>query len=64
VAPVEALFASGDRVVVRSPMLKPGMTVLVEGNERVFPGQPLKFMDTTAAPTDETPASPSESEGH
>lgn len=41
IAPVETLFAVGDRLVVRSPALRPGMRVIVEGNERVFPGQPL-----------------------
>ncbi|MDX2114699.1 MAG: efflux RND transporter periplasmic adaptor subunit [Planctomycetota bacterium] len=41
IAPIEMLFAEGDRVAVRSPLLKAGMAVVVEGNERVFPGQPL-----------------------
>ncbi|HVZ94408.1 MAG TPA: efflux RND transporter periplasmic adaptor subunit [Phycisphaerales bacterium] len=45
VAPVETLFASGDRLAVRSPVLKPGMNVVVEGNERLFPTQPLAPMD-------------------
>lgn len=49
VAPVEMLFAVGDRVVVRSVMLKPGMNVLVEGNERVFPGQPLAPVNAPAS---------------
>ena len=42
VAPIEMLFASGgDRVAVRSPVLGAGMEVITQGNERVFPGQPL-----------------------
>lgn len=49
VAPVELLFAVGDRVVVRSPTLKAGMRVLIEGNERVFPGQPIEVMGEEAA---------------
>jgi len=48
VAPVEQLFAFGERVVIRSQLLKPGMNVITEGNERIFPGQPLMLMD--AAP--------------
>ncbi|HBS28446.1 MAG TPA: hypothetical protein DEB06_03115, partial [Phycisphaerales bacterium] len=44
IAPVETVFASGERYVIRSPVLKPGMTVIVEGNERVFPGQPLNIL--------------------
>ncbi len=49
VAPVELLFAVGDRVVVRSPTLKAGMRVLIEGNERVFPGQSIEVMGEEAA---------------
>lgn len=41
VATIDALFAVGDRIAVRSPLLKAGMNVLVEGNERVYPGQPI-----------------------
>lgn len=39
--PVERLFAAGNRVAIRAGMLKPGMQVVVDGNERMFPGQPL-----------------------
>ena len=35
--PVEVLFELHDRVVVRSDDLAPGMKVVVEGNERLFP---------------------------
>lgn len=41
IARVEVLFAAKDRLAVRSERLKPGMEVVVEGNERLFPGQPL-----------------------
>ncbi|MGP1345932.1 MAG: efflux RND transporter periplasmic adaptor subunit [Phycisphaerales bacterium] len=42
VAPVEPMFATGGRVVVRSPALREGMRIVVEGNERMFPGQPIQ----------------------
>ncbi len=45
IAPVTRLFAVGDRVAVRSPMLRPGMMVVVAGNERLRPGQGLKVHD-------------------
>ena len=48
IAPVRIDFAVGQRVVVQSPALQPGMKVVIEGNERMFPGQPLLVMD--AAP--------------
>lgn len=41
IAPVSVRRAVGTRVVVSSPMLREGMEVVVEGNERMFPGQPL-----------------------
>lgn len=41
VAPITRRFAVGDRVVVRSPVLREGSRVVVDGNERLFPGQPL-----------------------
>ncbi|MBL9033072.1 MAG: efflux RND transporter periplasmic adaptor subunit [Phycisphaerae bacterium] len=43
-ARVRTLFAVGDRVAVQSPMLRAGTKVVVEGNERMFPGQPLAPM--------------------
>lgn len=45
IAPVTRLFVDGDRVAVRSPMLRDGMLVVVDGNERMFPGQPLIVQD-------------------
>ena len=40
-APVELLFAVGERLVVRSQALREGAQVVIEGNERLYPGQPL-----------------------
>ncbi len=45
IAPIERLFAVGNRVAVRSPVLQAGMTVVTSGNERMFPGQPLNILD-------------------
>ncbi|MEX0876128.1 MAG: efflux RND transporter periplasmic adaptor subunit [Phycisphaerales bacterium] len=49
VAPVERIFAVGDRMAVRSPMLQDGMSVVVSGNERLFPGQPLNIQQARGA---------------
>lgn len=43
-APVERLFAVGDQVAIRSQALSEGMKVVVDGNERLFPGQPLNVI--------------------
>ena len=40
-APITRQFSVGNRVVVRSPMLREGVQVVVEGNERMFPTQPM-----------------------
>jgi RND family efflux transporter MFP subunit len=40
-APITRLFSVGDRVVIRSPMIRPGVQVVIEGNERMFPTQPM-----------------------
>ena len=45
VAPIERRFAVGNRVVIRSPMVREGVQVVVEGNERMFPGQPLVILN-------------------
>lgn len=50
IAPVRVEYAVGTRVVIQSPMLQPGMQVVVEGNERMFPGQPLMIQNGTAEP--------------
>lgn len=44
VAPIEPLYAFGERIVVRSPILKEGMSIITQGNERIFPGQPLSIL--------------------
>jgi multidrug efflux pump subunit AcrA (membrane-fusion protein) len=44
VASVERLFAVGDLVAIRASMLEEGMSVVVDGNERLFPGQPLNVV--------------------
>ena len=49
---VVILFGAGDRFVVNAP-LGPGEQVVVEGNERLFPGQPLQVLNP---PTDPEPA--------
>lgn len=62
VARVEILFGAGDRVAVRSERLAEGAPVVVEGNERLFPGQPLEIIgqrtddDRAAARTHAGPA--------
>jgi len=45
VAPIQRRFAVGDRVVIRSPVISAGTQVVVDGNERLFPGQPLTIID-------------------
>jgi RND family efflux transporter MFP subunit len=44
IAPIERLFVVGERVAVRSPVLRAGMNVVTSGNERLFPGQPLNIL--------------------
>lgn len=56
VAPIEPQFAFGERVVVRSPVLKPGMRTITQGNERVFPGQPLSVIGDPPKPSSEAGA--------
>jgi RND family efflux transporter MFP subunit len=51
VARVTPLFAVADRIVVRSGEMPPGASVVVEGNERLFPGQPLMIMDNAPGET-------------
>jgi RND family efflux transporter MFP subunit len=50
VGPIQRLFAVGDRVAVRSPVLRGGMRVVVQGNERMFPGQPLVVLNADEFP--------------
>lgn len=49
-ARVQVLFAVGDRLAVRAPTLGPDSGVVVEGNERLFPGQPLNIVESSTAP--------------
>ncbi len=44
-ARVDRLFAAGDRVAIRPGQVRAGSMLLVEGNERVFPTQPLVIQD-------------------
>ncbi|MGE3108769.1 MAG: efflux RND transporter periplasmic adaptor subunit [Phycisphaerales bacterium] len=41
IAHVDVLFGVQNRLAIRSPQLRDGTPVVVEGNERLFPGQPL-----------------------
>lgn len=50
VARVETLFAVGDRIAVRSPRLSSGTPVIVQGNERLFPGAPIAAQGPAASP--------------
>lgn len=50
VARIERLFATRERVAVRSPMLRDGAMLVVKGNERLFPSQPLNVLQSTGAP--------------
>lgn len=49
-ARIRAKFAFGDRVAVYPGQLREGMRIIVEGNERVFAGQPLQFVDPPPPP--------------
>lgn len=42
--PVKVRYLVGDRFVVETDGLAPGMKVVIEGNERLFPGQPLTIL--------------------
>ncbi|TVQ79402.1 MAG: efflux RND transporter periplasmic adaptor subunit [Phycisphaeraceae bacterium] len=42
---VRRLWGFGDRVVVQSGMLQPGMQLVIEGNERLYPTAPLSIMN-------------------
>lgn len=53
--PVEVLFGAGKRLVVRSAALASGDSVIVEGNERVFPGMPVRPMDSSPPPAGAPP---------
>jgi len=44
VARVRTLYTVGDRTVIRPGAIREGTRVVVEGNERMFPGQPLEVL--------------------
>lgn len=44
-ARVTRLFAAGNRVAIRAGAVPPGAMVIVEGNERMFPMQPLNILN-------------------
>lgn len=41
--PVTIVGFYEDKVAIESPMLKAGMQIVVKGNERIFPNQPIKL---------------------
>lgn len=49
VARVQSIFPVGERVAVRSSVLRPQMAVVVEGNERLQPGTPLNILQNRSA---------------
>jgi RND family efflux transporter MFP subunit len=58
VARIQTLFPLGQRVAVRSSTLRPGMAIVVEGNERLAPGQPLNITATRPGPAGANDAAP------
>lgn len=53
---VHTLFATGDRVAVRGDRLEPGARVVIEGNERLFPGAVLQVSVPVSPPSAAQPA--------
>lgn len=53
-ANVRVRFGAGDRFVIDGP-IGPGEQVVIEGNERLFPGAPLIVMPDAPAPEPSTP---------
>lgn len=51
VARVRTLYTVGDRAVIRPGAIREGTRVVVEGNERMFPGQPLEVLGEGAPAT-------------
>jgi RND family efflux transporter MFP subunit len=52
-ANVQVRFPVDDRIVVESAALQPGDLIVVEGNERLFPGAPVIPQQRSAAAVDE-----------
>lgn len=57
---VEILFAEGNRLAVRAPRLQPDTQIIVAGNERVFPTQPLIIINGERPASEEGPGTGSE----
>lgn len=55
-APITRLFSAGSRVVIRSPMIRPGVQVVVDGNERMYPTQPMTIIELDGTPPPQAPA--------
>lgn len=49
-ARVRTRFAVGDRVVIDAGVLNPGMSVIIEGNERLYPSERIEIISTTISP--------------
>jgi RND family efflux transporter MFP subunit len=63
VARITTLFGlAGNRLAIRSDSLPPGAGVVVEGNERLFPGQPLAIQGGAGAPADAPSGAPTTDE--
>ena len=60
---IRKLWASGDRVVVEAERLAPGMRVVVEGNERLFPTQAIVDIEGAPPPGSEGPMGDPPGEG-
>ena len=50
VAPIVRLFSTGGRIAVRSPALRAGTLLVVEGNERMYPTQGLNVLNASEFP--------------
>jgi multidrug efflux pump subunit AcrA (membrane-fusion protein) len=57
-ANVQVRFPVADRIVVESSALQPGDLVVVEGNERLFPGAPVIPQQRGAAAVDKPVQAP------
>jgi len=56
-APITRLFNIGSKVAIRSPMIRPGTQVVVDGNERMYPTQPLAIIQIDGTPQSKEPQS-------
>jgi len=63
VARIERLFGAGDRIAVGAD-IPPEGRVIVEGNERLFPGQPLMITERGGKPTGKPNGEPSGEQGN